>query len=102
MIQRKKHLDYILIRFAHKQKYKTKNILKKSFLTNYFLLPINRLSFIVRKNFQTKHNKFSNSQNKLQCRMDYSFSVPTKKLKYSRFYLTKSADRLMHGGYQKK
>lgn len=79
-----------------------KSILINSFSKNYFIQPKNRLSFFLRKNYTNKQKKFYASQNKLQCFLSYSFSVPLQKTNVSRFYLNKGADRLIMSGYQKK
>ena len=102
MIRRKRHLDLKFIRYHNW----TKEILEKkliySFSKNYFLKPKQRLSFFFRKNNINSQQKFYKSQNKLQCFLSYSFSVPLQKTNVSRFYLVKGADRLIMGGYQKK
>lgn len=102
MIRRKKHLDFKYIRYYNWSQEILDKKLTKSFGKNYFLKPKQRLSFFVRKNFRNSDQKFYGSQNKLQCFLSYSFSVPLQKTNVSRFYLSKGADRLIMGGYQKK
>jgi hypothetical protein len=79
-----------------------KKKITKKFLKNYNIQPLNRLSFIIRKNNFNFEKKFYSSQNKLQCSMSYSFSVPNRRLNYSRFFLNTATDKLGFGGYQKK
>jgi len=102
MIRRKKHLDFKTMNYTNWKPSIYKNKLINSFSKNYFIQPGIRLSFFVRKNYTNKHKKFYLSQNKLQCFLSYSFSVPLQKTNTSRFYLSKGADRLIMGGYQKK
>lgn len=101
MIQRAKHHNLKKLRYLNWAEVQLQAQLKKSFLKNFFLLPKLRLSFIFQKRFYTSAQQFYGSQNKLQCVYSNSFSVPSKKLQNSRFYLNKALDRLMHGGYQK-
>lgn len=102
MIRRKKHLDFKYIRYCNWSENILDEKLTKSLSKNYFLKPKQRLSYFVRKNYKNKDQKFYKSQSKLQCFLSYSFSVPLQKTNVSRFYLSKGADRLIMGGYQKK
>ena len=102
MIRRKKHLDFKTMSYNNWIPFIYKNKLINNFRKNYFIQPKFRLSFFVRKNYTNNHRKFYASQNKLQCFLSYSFSVPLQKTNVSRFYLNKGADRLIMGGYQKK
>lgn len=63
--------------------------------------PLERLSFNIQKIYLNSQHKFYLSQNKLQCFLSYSFSVPSRKLKFSRFFINKAVERLIFGGYQK-
>lgn len=89
------------MRFNSWEPFKMQKKLIKSFLKNFDIKPISRLSFIFQKRFTNKNHFFYSSQNKLQCPLSFSFSVPNKRIQHSRFYLNKALDRLMHGGYQK-
>lgn len=102
MIRRKKHLDESYIKYYNYSLKYRNNLLKKSFLKNYQINYLLRFSQIVREVNVNRNLKFYGSQNKLQCPLMYSFSVPNQNLFYSRFYLNKSADRLSFAGYQKK
>lgn len=102
MIRRKKHLDNVYIRYYNYISNHKQNIIKKTFLKNYKVVYLARLSQTIRNLNTNSDFKFYMSQNKLQCPLMYSFSVPNQNLFYSRFYLNKSADRLSFAGYQKK
>ncbi len=101
MIRRKKHLDKSIIRYELWKPEKLKKKLYRSFLTNLNLKPLNRLSLIVQDKYTNNHHKFYMSQNKLQCLFSYSFSVPSRLTRTSRFFINKGVERLMFGGYQK-
>lgn len=101
MLQRSKHLNKKLIRYHFWQQKKNNLKLTKSFVKNFFIHYKIRISFNIRKNYYNKHHKFYLTQNKLQCFLHYSFSVPNKRVNVSRFYLTRGLDRLMFAGYQK-
>lgn len=101
MIRRKKHLDKLILRYML---WKPLNLNKKltlSFLKNFQTKPLDRLSFVLKNIYLNKHHRFYKSQNKLQCRFSFSFSVPSNKIRVSRFFLNKSADSLIFSGYQK-
>lgn len=101
MLQRNKHLNKKLIRYFFWNKNKNNLILLKSIKKNFLVNYKTRISLnIQRKNYNC-HHRFYLSQNKLQCFLHYSFSVPNKKVNVSRFYLTKGLERLMFSGYQK-
>ena len=99
-MQRQKYLDMKSVRFLRWKKISTNRRLYKSFLKNFFLEGSERLTFIFQKTFVSSDNHFYRSQNKLQCLFSYSFSVPSKRLHSSRFYLNKGLDRLVYSGYQ--
>ena len=101
MLKRKIFLDKKIIRYKIWEKGKLSSIIKKSFLRNYAVDPIRRFSLIIQSNYSNNDFQFYKSQNKLQCYMSYSFKVPTKRLNLSRFYLTRSVNKLYLGGYQK-
>lgn len=101
MIRRAKHLNFKRIRYFFWKQTNLATQIKISFLKNFYCRPLDRLSFIIQQKFTNKNHKYYFSQNKLQCEMSFSFSVPTKKLGNSRFFLNKAVDRLMYGGYQK-
>lgn len=101
MIRRKKHLDKIIIRYKLWKPNFLQKKLNTSFLENFNLLPLDRLTFILKKKYLNKSHKFYKSQNKLQCRFSFSFSVPSSKLRVSRFFLNKACDSLIFGCYQK-
>lgn len=101
MIKRGKHLGFKRMRYNFWEPTILQTKLTKSFLKNFDILPINRLSWIFQKRYTNKSHTFYWSQNKLQCPFSFSFSVPNKRIQHSRFYLNKALDRLMHGGYQK-
>lgn len=101
MLQRKIFLDKKLIKFNLWKKKCLKNLLIKSFLRNYYLQPLNRLSFTIKNNYLTRNYKFYITQNKLQCPISYSFKVPSRRLNLSRFYLVRTVNRLTISNYQK-
>lgn len=77
------------------------NKVKKSFLLNMQVQPLNRMSLNIQAIYKNSDHCFYLSQNKLQCFLSYSFSVPSRKLKFSRFFINKAAEQLTFGGYQK-
>lgn len=101
MIRRKKHLDRLIIRYYLWKPRVLEQKLNNSFLKNLQTLPIYRISFGLKEKYFNKNHKFYKSQNKLQCRYSFSFSVPSNKVRASRFFLNKSVDSLIFGGYQK-
>jgi hypothetical protein len=76
--------------------------LRLSYLTNYQIKPKERFSFILQQFYVNSQHRFYSSQNKLQCFLSYSFSVPSRKVGVSRFYINKGVERLIFGGYQKQ
>lgn len=101
MIRRSKNLWFRQMRYRLWEPTFQMTFLKKSFLANYNLLPLNRLSFAIQTRYRRTDHRFYLSQSKLQCPLSFSYSVPNKRIQHSRFYLNKGLDRLMHGGYQK-
>lgn len=101
MIRRKKHLYFKVIKYKNWEKNPLEKILKKSFIKNFKIKPINRASFLMQNNYVNSDLQFYNSQNKLQCNWEYSFSVPSKRLHVSRFILGRYTNKLVFGGYQK-
>lgn len=101
MAQRKKFLDSKLIKFRIESKNILEKRLIKSLQRNNSIAGRERIAFFIKNNYFTRHNYFYKSQNKLQCTLTYSFKVPSKKLKLSRFYLVKHVDALLIGGLQK-
>lgn len=101
MLKRKVFLDKKLILYKTWKKHQVNSLITKSFLKNYMLKPINRVSFIIKKNYSNNDLRYYKAQNKLQCFMSFSFKVPCKRINLSRFYLVRSANKLLLGGYQK-
>jgi|CXWK01.1.fsa_nt_gi hypothetical protein len=101
MLKRMKYIDHKLMRYKNWHSDRINILIKKSLLRNYQIQPKIRLSFIIQKDYANTAYKFYKSQNKLQCQMSYSFKVPSKKINFSRFYLTRSVDRLLLFKYQK-
>lgn len=101
MIRKKKNLHFKEIRYKNWSNNKLEKRLKLSFLRNFNLTPINRLSFILQTKHCNKQHFFYIAQNKLQCLFSYSYSVPNKKIISSRFFLNKGIERLMYGSFQK-
>lgn len=101
MVRRSKHINRSLIRYRLWVKSIKSARLTKSFSSNFFIKDRFRISFLIKNHHFNSEHKFYKSQNKLQCFLHYSFSVPSQRLRLSRFFLTKSAERLCFGGYQK-
>lgn len=101
MLQRNKHLNKKLIRYHYWYKSKNKLVLNKSFKKNFLVNYKSRISLSIQNRYTNSFHRFYFSQNKLQCFLHYSFSVPNKKVNVSRFFLTKGLERLMFSGYQK-
>lgn len=101
MLKRKKHIYHNFIRFNHWERQITEKRTTKAILKNFFLTPLNRLSTIFdQPKFRHNHSRYS-SMSKLQCPWSYSFSVPNKKLKGSRFFLNRAVDQLVYPFLQK-
>ncbi len=101
MIRRKKHLYFKVIKYKNISKNPLEVFLKKSFIKNFRVNAVHRISFLLRNNYTNSDLQFYNSQNKLQCNWEYSFSVPSKRLNVSRFILGRYTNKLVFGGYQK-
>jgi len=101
MVRRSKHINRSLIRYRLWAKSIWSDRLSKSFSRNFYINGDDRISFLIRKRYFNSTHKFYKSQNKLQCFLHYSFSVPNQRLRLSRFFLTKGAESLYFGGYQK-
>lgn len=101
MLKRKIFLDKKIMKYKIWKKMLLEEKIKKSFLRNYMLSPINRLSFIIKNNLNNNDFYFYKSQSKLQCYLSYSFKVPSKRINLSRFYLVRTVNKLLLGGYQK-
>lgn len=101
MLKRKIFLDKKILRYKLWSKTIATNKLYMSILRNYMVKPVDRYSFIIKKNLLNSDFMFYKSQNKLQCYLSYSFKVPSKRINLSRFYLVRTVNKLYMGGYQK-
>lgn len=101
LVKRSIHLNKKLIKYYYYYNNIDKNLIKKSFSKNFFIKPKLRLSLFIRKNDTTKSLKFYNSQNKLQCFLYSSFSVPSRRVNLSRFVIRRASERLLLGGFSK-
>ena len=101
VVRRSKHINRGLIRYRLWARSTLSAKLSKSFSRNFFIKSSFRISFLIKSRHFNSEHKFYKSQNKLQCFLHYSFSVPSQRLRLSRFFLTKSVESLCFGGYQK-
>ena len=101
VVRRSKHINRGLIRYRLWVKSTWSAKLSKSFSRNFSIKDYFRISFLIKSRYFNSQHKFYKSQNKLQCFLHYSFSVPSQRLRLSRFFLTKSVESLCFGGYQK-
>lgn len=101
MLKRNSLFDKKIIKYKLWKQHQLRGTLIQSFKENQFLKPLNRLSFFIGLDRQSKHYLFYKSQSKLQCYLSYSLRVPSAKMQLSRFYLNRGADQLLLGNYQK-
>lgn len=98
---RQRHLFYKVIKYTNWKKTIIMRTFKKSWIRNYKISPKSRYSTLWLQKYYNKNKQFYLSQNKLQCILHYNFSVPSRNISLSRFILSKAADRLILGGFQK-
>lgn len=101
MLKRKILFTKKILKFKIWRQQISKNLLTKSFQTNHFIKPKERLSFFIKTEKHNFNCTYYKSQNKLHCFMTYSMRVPTSKLNLSRFYINKGFDQLYLTNYQK-
>lgn len=101
MVYRKKHLDYLTIRYINYIPKLLKLKLKQSIKKNFYANPKVRTSLFIQPKFKNKSLKFYKTQNKLRCIFTYTRSVPNHKLQLSRFYMVSRLNRLLISSAQK-
>lgn len=101
MIRRKKYLFYKQLRICKAQQEVLPRLLQKSLQRNYQQHYTQRLSSLFKPYFVRSDRQFFKSMNKLQCKWTFSFSVPSKKLMHSRFFLNRAVDSLVYHNLQK-
>lgn len=101
MLKRNSLFDKKIIKYKLWKTQYLKNSLIQSFKENHFIKPIERVSFFIGLDRQSKHYLFYKSQNRSQCYLSYSLRVPSAKVQLSRFYLNRGVDKLFLSNYQK-
>ena len=101
MVYRKKHLDFLTLRYNDYYKKRLKKKLFLSIQKNFYTAPKIRVSLGLQNKFISSDYKFYKTQNKLRCMFTYTRSVPSKRLQLSRFYMVLKLNNLLISGAQK-
>lgn len=101
MVYRKKHMDFLTLRYNFFTKFLLVTKLNNSFKKNFYTHPKVRVSLWIQKKYKPRQNKFYKTQNKLRCMFTYTRSVPSKRMQLSRFYMVTNLNNLLISAAQK-